>query len=113
MTMQFKFFDGGVDETVPHPLEGFRYRPFLIDETDESALIEHIQELPFQEFDFHGYKGKRRVVSFGWRYDYSGGRLQKADDIPAFLLELREAAASFAGMKPAELHQALVTEYAP
>jgi len=25
----------------------------------------HMRELPFREFEFHGYTGKRRVVSFG------------------------------------------------
>jgi hypothetical protein len=26
--------------------------------------------VPFKPFAFHGYLGNRRVVSFGWRYDY-------------------------------------------
>jgi alkylated DNA repair dioxygenase AlkB len=94
-------------------LEGFRYQPSLISEDKEQALLTHVQELPFEEFDFHGYKGKRRVVSFGWRYDYSGSKLQKADEMPEFLLGLRELAASFAGLKPDELQHALITEYRP
>ena len=72
-----------------------------------------IRELPFRDFEFHGYTGKRRVVSFGWKYDFSGRTLLKADDIPEFLLSLREAAAEFAGLRPDALQQALVTEYGP
>ncbi len=112
MTLQFNFFDRGQSKRTV--LEGFRYRPDLIDRTDEDALIAHVRELPFREFEFHGYLGKRRVVSFGWQYDFSGGgALRKADDIPEFLLPLRERAARFAELEPEGLQHVLVTEYAP
>jgi alkylated DNA repair dioxygenase AlkB len=70
-----------------------------------------VRALPFREFEFHGYTGKRRVVSFGWHYDFSARHLRKADDIPDYLLVLREAAAAFAGLEPRELQHVLVTEY--
>jgi alkylated DNA repair dioxygenase AlkB len=100
---------------VPDPAlpPGFRYQPALITEEDQDALLVRVRELPFREFEFHGYTGKRRVVSFGWKYDFGDRTLLKADDIPDFLLELRAAAARFAGMQPEALQQALVTEYGP
>jgi alkylated DNA repair dioxygenase AlkB len=116
MTLQFNFFDAARDEQQAKRavLEGFRYQPALIAPATEHALIARVRELPFREFEFHGYLGKRRVVSFGWKYDFSGGgALRKADDIPDFLLPLRERAASFAELEPEALQQALVTEYAP
>ena len=68
--------------------------------------------LPFQEFDFHGYKGKRRVVSFGWQYDFSGGgKLRKGNDIPEFLLDLCALAAAFAELESEAMQHVLVTEY--
>ena len=94
-------------------LEGFRYQPDLINPADENELVKRVRELPFREFEFHGYLGKRRVVSFGWQYDYSGQTLRKADDIPDFLLPLRALAASFAGFEPSALQHVLVTEYGP
>ena len=112
MALQFNFFDGSQDKQTI--LEGFRYQPALVDRTDEDALVARVRELPFREFEFHGYLGKRRVVSFGWQYDFSeGGALRKADDIPEFLLPLRERAASFAELEPEALQHVLVTEYAP
>jgi len=51
------------------------------------------------------------VVSFGWQYDFNERTLRKADDIPPFLLSLRETAARFADMAPSQLQQVLVTEY--
>jgi len=75
--------------------------------------LEQIKVLPFREFEFHGFTGKRRIVSFGWRYDFNGGGLAKTEDIPAFLSGIRAEAESFAAIAPGELQQVLVTEYAP
>ena len=104
---------GPTQKTAPRLPEGFRYRAELIGPDEEEELIARVSELPFREFEFHGYTGKRRVVSFGRRYDFSGRQLLKAEDIPDFLLALRTAAAAFAGIEPAELRHVLVTEYGP
>jgi alkylated DNA repair dioxygenase AlkB len=115
MTSQLDIFGGagGARKTAADLPEGFRYESELIGPADEAALLAFVRGLPFREFEFHGYTGKRRVVSFGWHYDFSGRRLRKADDIPEFLLPLREAAAAFAGREPGELRHVLVTEYGP
>ena len=91
--------------------EGFRYGANLIQPDQEQALLEEIRRLPFKEFEFHGFLGKRRVVSFGWRYDFNGGGLRKTEDMPNFLMAVRDKAGAFAGIAPAELQQVLVTEY--
>ncbi len=93
--------------------EGFKYRPELLTPADERELVGQLQHLAFAEFQFHGFLGKRRVVSFGWRYDFNQGGLKQTDDIPAFLLPLRARAASFAQLQASELQQVLVTEYRP
>jgi alkylated DNA repair dioxygenase AlkB len=92
---------------------GMRYTPELIAPDDERALVEQLAQLPFREFEFHGFLGRRRTVSFGWRYDFGGGGLQKADEMPPFLLPVRERAAAFAGLDPSALEHALLIEYAP
>ena len=91
---------------------GFRYQADLVTADEETALVREFATLPFREFEFHGHLGKRRVVSFGWKYDYGRRALEQVDDLPAFLLPLRAVAARFAERAPADLQQALVTEYA-
>ena len=115
MASQLDIFGGAgvARESAAALPEGFRYKPELIGAADEAALLARVRELPFREFEFHGYTGKRRVVSFGWHYDFSARHLRKADDIPDFLLALRPAAAEFAGLEPEELRHVLVTEYGP
>ena len=102
------------NEEAGQKLEGFRYQPELINAAEEAALLARVRELPFKNFEFHGFKGKRRTVSFGWQYEFSGsGALRKADDIPDFLLPLRARAASFAGAEPEAFQHVLVIEYGP
>lgn len=100
----------GTGPTLP---EGFKYRAEVVSPHDEAVLLEDVKRLPFKDFEFHGYTGKRRVVSFGWQYDFNDSVLRRTDDMPPFLLALRESAAAFAGMDPGRLQHVLVTEYGP
>jgi alkylated DNA repair dioxygenase AlkB len=92
---------------------GFVYREDVIDMAEEAALAARFAELPFKPFEFHGYLGKRRVASFGWRYDYGERTLRRSAPIPDFLLPVRERAAAFAGLPAERLEQISVIEYAP
>jgi alkylated DNA repair dioxygenase AlkB len=110
MADQFSMFEMPAPRDLP---EGFRYQPDVVPLDFERDLIAAIAGLPLREFEFQGYTGKRRVVSFGWRYDFNDRVLHKVDDIPPFLLSLRELAASFAAVDPQALQHVLVTEYSP
>jgi len=78
---------------------------------EERAWVGRIEALPFKPFEFHGYLGKRRIVSFGWHYDYAGRALRQSAPLPDFLEPLRDQAAAAAGVDSRALQQALVTEY--
>ena len=100
-------------EAPPPAPEGFRYQPDLLSEAEAQDLAAHLTGLDFRPFEFRGYLGKRRVVYFGWRYDFNHARLDRAKPIPAFLDELRGRAAAFAGLDPDCLEHVLINEYAP
>ena len=103
---------GLFDDPPPLP-EGFRYEPEFLSRDEALELVRHIEVLRFENFQFHGFVGNRRVVSFGWRYDFNDRRLQEAQPMPAFLLPVRERAAAFAGLAADDFKHVLVTEYAP
>jgi alkylated DNA repair dioxygenase AlkB len=105
---QLSLLDGGA--VLP---AGFKYQPELLSTDNERELVGRFAHLRFKEFEFQGYVGRRRVLSFGWKYDFNKKDLQKTDDIPAFLVPIRDRAAEFARLVPDELEQVLVTEYAP
>ncbi len=76
----------------------------------EQELILGIQTLPLQPFQFGEFEGKRRVASFGFRYDYDFHQLKRAEPIPAWLAEIVANVEMFGG--PAtRIQQVLCTEY--
>lgn len=100
----------GNSSTVP---DGFLYCEGLVAPDEERGLAERLSALAFVPFEFHGFIGKRRVISFGWRYVFDGSGLTRGDPIPEFLLPVRTVAAGFAGLALEALEHVLVTEYAP
>lgn len=93
--------------------QGFVYAPDFLTAQDESGLLESMQTLAFQDFDFHGYTAKRRVVEYGLEYDFSTKKTTSTQPFPEFLCGLRARAAQFAGLSVEKLVEGIVTEYPP
>jgi alkylated DNA repair dioxygenase AlkB len=100
------------DRAPPTP-EGLVYVPAFLGEEEERVLAGRIAGLPFKPFEFHGFTGNRRTVSFGLHYAFDGSGLREAEPIPGWLHPLRARAAALAGRDAAEFVHALVIEYAP
>jgi alkylated DNA repair dioxygenase AlkB len=97
------------DRVRPQP-EGLRYTADFVTPAIEQELILGIQALPLQPFRFGQFEGKRRVASFGFRYDYELHQLQRAESVPAWLTEIVASVETFGG--PANrIQQVLCTEY--
>jgi alkylated DNA repair dioxygenase AlkB len=92
---------------------GMIYRPAFVSVAEEAALAAWLAGLPFEPFQFHGYQGRRQVVSYGWQYDFSRSHLEKADDIPHELAPLRRRASALAGLEAQDLQQVLINKYEP
>lgn len=93
--------------------EGFRYQPGFLGEAEERALLERVRRLDFAAFEFQGYTAKRRIVEYGWEYDFSRRKASSASPIPEWLFPLRARAATFAGVATEEIVESVVTEYPP
>jgi alkylated DNA repair dioxygenase AlkB len=85
----------------------------VVSEPEEADLAARLADLPFAPFDFHGHLGNRRVVSFGWSYDYGSAKVEAAPPMPDFLRPLRERVAGLADLAPEDFVQALINEYRP
>ena len=90
---------------------GLHYQPEFVSKATESELIGRISELPLQPFQFGAFEGKRRVASFGFRYDYALHRLAEAEPIPAWLASVAQSVESFGDMPAGHVRQILCTEY--
>ena len=92
---------------------GLAYQPECIAPREEAELLHHIAALPLAEAQYKEYTAKRRTVSFGSSYDFSANTLDEEPPVPDFLLPLRDKAAAWVGLAPADFAHALVTEYRP
>jgi alkylated DNA repair dioxygenase AlkB len=93
--------------------EGFRYLADLLSAAEEQALARELAALPFEPFDFHGWEANRRVVGFGFRYDYSRRGVVEAPPIPDFLQPLRRRIGEAFGRPAEAFAQVLINEYRP
>jgi len=79
MSAQADLFEFEVRSLPP----GMRYWEDVLSEAQEQSLVRYIERLPLKPFEFAGgFKGNRRVISFGWRYDYSQQSLIEASQFP-------------------------------
>ncbi len=91
--------------------QGFQYSSNFITPATEQKLIARIQQLPLVPFQFGAFEGKRRVASFGWRYDYTDRRLIRADDIPIWAVPIVSRVEALDALPPGSVRQVLCTEY--
>ena len=90
---------------------GLRYQPEFISEAAEKEFVWRISQLPLKPFQFGAYEGKRRVASFGFRYDYSLRKLRDADPIPDWLTPIISSVEKFGGLRGGSVRQILCTDY--
>jgi alkylated DNA repair dioxygenase AlkB len=94
-------------------IPGLRYEDALIGESEEAALIDRLGALDLSPFRFHGWLGNRKTQSFGWRYDFEDASFAPAEPLPQWLGPLRDKAAAFARIAPADFIHALLARYDP
>jgi alkylated DNA repair dioxygenase AlkB len=110
VSQQFALFADEAQSSAGLGPEGLQYRADFITPQTERELISGIQSLPLQPFQFGPYQGKRRVASFGYRYDYTLRRLQDATPIPDWLKPVIAQVEAFGGPET-RIAQVLCTEY--
>lgn len=105
MSAQFALFD----DLASGP-EGLRSVDDFVTPAVEQQLSRQVAALPLQPFQFGAFEGKRRVASFGFRYDYQLQKLQESAPIPPWLQEIAARVEAFGG-EGAAIAQVLCTEY--
>jgi alkylated DNA repair dioxygenase AlkB len=90
---------------------GMVYETGFLSAEEEADLVAMVARLPLQEMRYLNYTAKRRVVSFGGKYDFSAQRLDVADALPPALEPLRAKTARWLGVQPQTFTQTLVAQY--
>ena len=92
--------------------EGLVYRPELLGEAEEGALLDELERLEFHEIRMHGVVAKRTARHFGIDYDYERrAAVQEAEPIPDWIEPVREHAAALARLRPESLVEVPVQRY--
>jgi alkylated DNA repair dioxygenase AlkB len=91
--------------------EGFSYRQGFVTMREEAELLRQFEELDFRAFNFQGHIAKRRIVEYGFEYDFTSRRANVSSSIPEFLGTYKERAAEWAGVTPDKIIEAVITEY--
>lgn len=91
--------------------KGYTYQADFLSETEEAQLLAHLQKLPLAAAQYKQFQAKRRIVSYGGRYDFSAQRLNEAEPIPPFLHPLRARIARWADRPAEAFTHSLIAEY--
>jgi len=106
---QGKLFDTG--NALPN---GFLYRPDFITGAEEAELLDFIQDLPLEHADGYEEKqAKRRILVFGWKYDFEREKLIPGPQLPPFLRKIARKLAKWLDIPERTITHALITEYTP
>lgn len=111
--MTLSFEPGLFDEARQPRVPGLTYVTDCVTVEAERALSRFIASLELKPFEWRGFTGNRRTISFGWRYDFNGGGFQQADPMPELLSRTRAEVAAHFGRDGETFTQCSVIEYAP
>jgi alkylated DNA repair dioxygenase AlkB len=103
---QSKLFD--LPATLPN---GLVYRPDFLTPSEEEILIAYIENLPLEHPMYEEYEAKRRIMSFGWGFNFRTQQLMPGPALPPFLTGLQRKIAKWLMIAPERVAEALVTEY--
>ncbi|HYD93270.1 MAG TPA: alpha-ketoglutarate-dependent dioxygenase AlkB [Candidatus Paceibacterota bacterium] len=92
---------------------GFVYRPDFLTPEEETELLGYFEDLPFSHSRLGEYVAKRRIIGFGWGYDFAKEKLIPGPPLPPFLRPLQRKIGKWLDIPPARVVEALVTEYQP
>lgn len=90
---------------------GLIYESDFLTRTQENELLALIKTLPFKEMQYKQYLARRRIVSYGRRYDFDTNRLKTGPVLIDGLLPLRNQVADWLGVPSDAFEQVLVAEY--
>lgn len=92
---------------------GLVYYPDFLSPDEEEVLLAYIQNLPLFNAPYKKYTAKRRILNFGWSFDFQRSKLIPGPPLPRFLSGTQRKIAKWLQIPQARVAEALITEYSP
>ena len=105
---QYRLFDAPL--SFPN---GFVYRPDFLTPREEERFVAEFESLPFEDATYQEYTARRRIINFGWGFEFDQDQPRSGPPLPTFLLPLQKKVAKWLDVPVARVVEALVTEYQP
>ncbi len=100
------------DTSVSLP-NGFVYRPNFLTLEEEADIVSYIEDLPFSHSRLGEYVAKRRIIGFGWGFDFREHKLIPGPPLPPFLHGVQRKIGKWLDIPHTRVAEALITEYSP
>lgn len=91
--------------------KGLSYFSEFLNKNEEEDLLSFIQQLTFLDFEMHGRVARRKVVHFGYDYDFERKNAIEGTPFPKELIYLRNKVANFLHLDADKLEQCLISFY--
>lgn len=92
---------------------GLVYKPDFLTRDEEEILLAYIQNLPLFNAPYREYTARRRILNFGWSFDFERNKLIPGPALPTFLHGTQRKIAKWLQIPTRCVAEALVTEYTP
>lgn len=92
---------------------GLVYRPDFLTPEEEAEILTVIPKLHLYKPRYGEYEAKRRVIGFGWGYDFDKKQFIPGPPLPQFLTKIQHKIAKWLDIPKERVVEALITEYPP
>jgi alkylated DNA repair dioxygenase AlkB len=92
---------------------GLVYRPDFITEAEEEDLLRIIETLPMEHPITDTYVARRRIIHFGWGFDFEKNHIMPGPPLPDFLVPIARRIEKWMGFPRGDVVEALINEYPP
>lgn len=90
---------------------GFSYYPDFIAREEEQELYQVVSGISLHTFNFRGYEAKRKVMSFGYDYNFENRSISPGEKIPGVFDFLLRKVATHLHLNKEAFAEVLTTEY--
>jgi alkylated DNA repair dioxygenase AlkB len=92
---------------------GLVYRPEFITKDEEFELLAIIGTLPLEHPITDIYVARRRIIHFGWGFDFDANKIVRGPPLPSFLAPIARRIEKWMGFPRGSVVEALINEYPP